>query len=614
MRKTFSIIIAIVMIVALMPAAFATGTGETLFFTSISGETQNPTVGVDFDVYVAVQNKNTTQIVSEGTVTVTFNGTTKTIDTASGTVTFTPTGVTAGSEYEIAISYSGGDTYAANSTTLGVTFSAPVEHDITVSANDAAYGSASASPASAIFGTEIKLTATPASGYSLKEWQTTPSISVADNKFKMPDAAVAVKAVFEPATYAVTLNTNGGTINSGNVTSYTYGTGATLPADVSKAGYTFGGWYDNEACSGTAVTGIGTDATGAKTFYAKWTPIEYNVTLTLNGGTINSGNVTKYSAGTGATLPTDVTKTNYEFGGWYANSDFSGNKVTAISTTEHGNKVFYAKWIPKYTVAFESNGGSAVSSKTVVSGNPVAKPDDPTRSGYAFGGWYSDSALTTAYDFSSTVTSDKTLYAKWNLLYTVKFNSNGGTAVADQSVASGSVATKPADPTFVGYSFSGWYSDNALTTAFNFTTPITADTTLYAKWTVSNNYVTMGKYYGAGLGRAYFSTNGTTWTEVTSTTGVTATVPTGSTVYFKMDPYSGYYRHPYVVNANGSYYSPYIANGIFSVTVNENKVVKLNFSSSVPTGDVSMWQYVVAAFASAGTATGIAVSTKHKKK
>ncbi len=82
---------------------------------------------------------------------------------------------------------------------------------------------------------------------------------------------VVVAATFSPASYTVTLNTNGGTINAGNVTSYTYGTGATLPTNVTKDGFTFGGWYDNSGLTGSAVTTISTTATGNKEYWAKWT-------------------------------------------------------------------------------------------------------------------------------------------------------------------------------------------------------------------------------------------------------------------------------------------------------------------------------------------------------
>ena len=73
-------------------------------------------------------------------------------------------------------------------------------------------------------------------------------------------------------TYAVTLHPNGGTINSGNVTEYTYGVGATLPTagDMTYTGHTFVGWYDNENLTGSPVTAIGSTETGNQEYWAKW--------------------------------------------------------------------------------------------------------------------------------------------------------------------------------------------------------------------------------------------------------------------------------------------------------------------------------------------------------
>ena len=89
-----------------------------------------------------------------------------------------------------------------------------------------------------------------------------------------------------PRTYTITLNTNGGTINAGNVTSYTYGTGATLPTNVTKEHHQFGGWFDNSGCTGTAVTTISTTATGNKEYWAKWTELpKYTVTWSVDGNT-----------------------------------------------------------------------------------------------------------------------------------------------------------------------------------------------------------------------------------------------------------------------------------------------------------------------------------------
>jgi hypothetical protein len=95
-----------------------------------------------------------------------------------------------------------------------------------------------------------------------------------------------------PRTYTITLNTNGGTINAGNVTSYKYGTGATLPINVTKEHHQFGGWFDNSGCTGTAVTTISTTATGNKKYWAKWTELpKYTVTWSADGHSIKTEEV-----------------------------------------------------------------------------------------------------------------------------------------------------------------------------------------------------------------------------------------------------------------------------------------------------------------------------------
>ncbi|MCG4775052.1 InlB B-repeat-containing protein, partial [Lawsonibacter sp. DFI.5.51] len=136
------------------------------------------------------------------------------------------------------------------------------------------------------------------------------------------------------------------------------GVGATLPTDVTRTGYTFKGWYDNEGLTGNPVTAIGGAETGNKEYWAKWEANTYTVTLNTNGGTINSGNVTGYTYGVGATLPTDVTRTGYTFKGWYDNENLTGSPIAAIGDTETGNKEYWAKWEANtYTVTLNTNGG-----------------------------------------------------------------------------------------------------------------------------------------------------------------------------------------------------------------------------------------------------------------
>ena len=142
--------------------------------------------------------------------------------------------------------------------------------------------------------------------------------------------------------------------NTGNTADNRYqyansGDTVTVPEAPTRSGYTFGGWYDNEALSGDPVTAISADATGDQTYWAKWTAETYSVKLNTNGGTINSGNVTSYTYGIGATLPTDVTRSGYTFGGWYDNEALSGDPVTAISAEVTGDQTYWAKWTAKQT-------------------------------------------------------------------------------------------------------------------------------------------------------------------------------------------------------------------------------------------------------------------------
>jgi len=141
-----------------------------------------------------------------------------------------------------------------------------------------------------------------------------------------------------------------------------------------------------------------------------------------------------------------------------------------------------------YTISFDSNGGSSVAGQTVKTGETATRPANPTRSGYTFDYWYSNSGLTTAYNFSTPVTRNITLYAKWNSVsattYTVTFESNGGSYIATQTVNSGSTVNRPTDPIRNGFMLDNWYSDSGLTTVYSFSTPVTRNITLYAKWNV----------------------------------------------------------------------------------------------------------------------------------
>ena len=122
----------------------------------------------------------------------------------------------------------------------------------------------------------------------------------------------------------------------------------------------------------------------------QWTVPTYAVTLHPNGGTINSGNVTGYTYGVGATLPTadDMIYTGHTFKGWYDNENLTGSPVTAIGGTGTGNKEYWAKWeINQYTITVKPENGKADITITQDYGTNITAPADPTREGYTFMGW-----------------------------------------------------------------------------------------------------------------------------------------------------------------------------------------------------------------------------------
>jgi uncharacterized repeat protein (TIGR02543 family) len=143
--------------------------------------------------------------------------------------------------------------------------------------------------------------------------------------------------------------------------------------------------------------------------------------------------------------------------------------------------------VSSYTVTFHTNGGTPADfTQQVQSGGKATQPAVPVRTGYTFGGWFTDAAGTGAeWDFAlNTVKETVTLYAKWTqITYAVTFNAAGGTpAGIIQSVPYGSAATRPANPTREDYAFDDWYAAMDYAAKWNFDSIVTADIILYAKW------------------------------------------------------------------------------------------------------------------------------------
>ena len=146
-------------------------------------------------------------------------------------------------------------------------------------------------------------------------------------------------------------------------------------------------WLDGNGNSYAPGASVPTDVTELT---VQWTAPTYTVTLNAGDGTINSGDVTSYTYGVGATLPTagDMTYTGHTFKGWYDNENLTGSPVTAIGGTGTGNKEYWAKWeINQYTITVKPENGKADITITQDYGTNITAPADPTREGYTFMGW-----------------------------------------------------------------------------------------------------------------------------------------------------------------------------------------------------------------------------------
>lgn len=179
----------------------------------------------------------------------------------------------------------------------------------------------------------------------------------------------------------------------------------------------------------------------------------------------------------------------------------------------------------KYTVTFNTDGGSVVETQKVKKGEKAKKPADPTKNGYVFIEWDLGGTL---YDFSSKVTKDITLNAVWQaqdgskVTYVITFNTDGGNSISNQIIDKDGMITKPQDPVKEGYKFLGWYSNNAL---YDFTRPVTSNFELVAKWEKEESTTTSTTTKKNDTS----STTSTTTTKKNDSTSTTTTTTTKKT-------------------------------------------------------------------------------------
>ena len=234
-----------------------------------------------------------------------------------------------------------------------------------------------------------------------------------------------------------------------------------------------------------------------------------------NGESISTQTIDR---GINFTEPAAPSKENHTFAGWYNGDekfDFDADTTNAPNVLE-----LVAKWdINQYTVQFVSDYGS-FADQPIEHGKTI-KTDEltiPKVDGYTFGGWYADEAHKTKFDFNTPITGDTKVYAKWAANdYEVSFITEHGDAPDSQNVPYNKTATDPGKLREDGYTFIGWYADDARTKEFDFSTPITSDTKVYAKW--EKNAPVLPDTYALNVSGAFVYVDGV---DVTASAGDTS--------------------------------------------------------------------------------------------
>jgi uncharacterized repeat protein (TIGR02543 family) len=200
-----------------------------------------------------------------------------------------------------------------------------------------------------------------------------------------------------------------------------------------------------------------------------------------------------------AERPANPLKEKYIFSNWYTNEDFTA--IYSFETEITGNITLYAKWQQlTATVTFNSRGGSAVASKSVTIGDKTEAPaPPPTRNGYLFECWCTDIDAETEFNFDTLIEGDKTLYARWKVVYAIIFNSSSGSLVPTQIVDVGGKVIYPLIPIRENYLFGAWCTDSSLQNEYDFDSQVKSSFALYAKWTRVSNKVTFNSNGGSAV-------------------------------------------------------------------------------------------------------------------
>lgn len=335
-------------------------------------------------------------------------------------------------------------------------------------------------------------------GYTFRNWCTAPTggSPLTNGTRIIKNYTLYAYWTADNRSVTVTFDAAGGSVSSADKTVTAGGGYGALPTPT-KTGYTFDGWF-TERVGGTQVTKADTVDIAAvdHTLYAHWTAKNnINVTLEANRGSFD-GEATKtvtvtYNSTYGE-LPTP-TRNNYAFQGWYTALSGGSQVESGTTVTKAGSHTLYARWKQNtVTVSFNANGGTpATQTRNVTIGAAVGALPIPTRTGYTFDGWFTEQTGGDKVTAAQTASTAVTYYAHWTKnQYTVTFDVNGGAGANITRKVDFFVGELPAEPTWTGHTFGGWFTAADGGKQVNAETRVTDNVTYYAHWTVKQYTVT----------------------------------------------------------------------------------------------------------------------------
>lgn len=365
---------------------------------------------------------------------------------------------------------------------------------------------------------------------------------------------VVVSAKWEPITYTIDFDTNGGLPTLSSI-DYTIESDSFTLQEITKAGYTFDGWYNGE----TKVTEITTGTYGNMTLVAKWTADLYTISYDLADGVNSPENPTSYTIESGLITLKDPTRVGYTFVGWYNGEQL----VTTIDSNTLENISLTAKWtVNSYKLTFDVDGN--LTEKNFKYGESVTAIENPTKVGHTFAGWSEELPETMP-------ANDITVEAKWAInSYDITYDLAGGVNNSENpttyTIESGLITLK--NPTREGYTFLGWYNGEQLVTIIDSNT--LENITLTAKWKITTDHEgTEDDPYSVDDALKIAGTlSSGEYTDLVYITGVVTDAGTFDT----------YYRNVYICDKNSKetilVYSCNISEIVDVIYVNDTVVIK----------------------------------------